>query len=203
MRRRLLALMAAACCCAAAHAMGEDARRLAAEVVVIGGDLRRLNAGAGRPLERPLERAGLEQRIAGALSSLPLLLRRAGDDPAPAIRMREALARKDWRALASALSDLRRRHPFDARPLLPPPTTPLRANGKAIHASTCAGCHDADGGDSLLPAKKLSAWIKTMPREEFAARLLLGVRGDRLTGWRNPFSDTELAALIAFYDTAP
>jgi hypothetical protein len=38
-----------------------------------------------------------------------------------------------------------------------------------------------------------------MPREEFAARLLAGVRGDASTAHRNPFSDLELGALIAWY----
>ena len=74
--------------------------------------------------------------------------------------------------------------------------------GASIHRSTCAGCHDAPSMDSLLPAKNLAAQLASMPREEFAARLLLGVRGDRTTAWRNPFSDSELAALMAWYASA-
>lgn len=210
MRRRPLArfaLLAAAGCCAAvtctavAQAAGEDQRRLAAELVVIGGDLRRLRAGDGGPLER----AGLEKRLAGALASLPLLLRRAGGDPAPVAPMRAALAGKAWRALGVTLAEVGRRHPFDATQLLPPrpADAATREAGAAIHRAACAGCHEADGADGALPAKRLATWIRAMPREEFAARLWLGVRGDRMTGWRNPFSDPELAALIAFYETPP
>jgi hypothetical protein len=51
-----------------------------------------------------------------------------------------------------------------------------------------------------LPALNLVEEAKRMPREEFAARLLLGVRGDRSTAYRNPFSDLELASLVAYYE---
>lgn len=197
MRIRLLLLaLAAACCSAAVQAAGEHERRLAAELVVMAGDARRLVAGEGGPLERE----GLARRLNGALASLPLLLRQANGDPQSVVALRDSIARSDWRALAAALVTLKRRHPFAAGGLLPARHTPeLRALGVSIHRSTCAGCHDAASGDSLLPAKNLAAQLSSMPREEFAARLLLGVRGDRMTGWRNPFSDFELAALVSFY----
>lgn len=38
-----------------------------------------------------------------------------------------------------------------------------------------------------------------MPLREFAARLLTSVRGDRLTSLENPFSDDQLALLLAHY----
>jgi len=194
--RILLAGLAAACCCATARAGGEHERRLAAEIAVMAGDTRRLLAGEGGPLERE----GLVKRLNGALASLPLSLRRARGDPGPAVAMRALMARGDWRALAGTLAMLQGQHPFDARALLPAAiTAELRALGASIHQTTCAGCHDAASGDSLLPAKNLAAQLKSMPREEFAARLLLGLRGDRTTAWRNPFSDHELAALIALY----
>jgi mono/diheme cytochrome c family protein len=165
----------------------------------MAGDVRRLMAAEGGPLERE----GLVKRVNGALSSLPLLLRRANGDPHPVVSMRASSARGDWRGLAAALATLKRQYPFDARVLLSAaPTSDMLALGASIHRSTCAGCHDAASADSLLPAKNLAAQLKSMPREEFAARLLLGVRGDRMTGWRNPFSDVELAALIALYSMA-
>ena len=45
-----------------------------------------------------------------------------------------------------------------------------------------------------------SLQAQRLPRGEFAARLLLGVRGDRGTAWRNPFGDLELGALLAYYE---
>lgn len=197
--RSLLAGLAAACCCAAVQAAGEHERRLAAELVVMAGDVRRLMDNEGGPLERE----GLVKRVNGALSSLPLLLRRANGDPHPVVAMRASTARGDWRGLAAALATLKRRYPFAARSLLSAEPTPeMLALGASIHRATCAGCHDAASGDGLLPAKNLATQLKSMPREEFAARLLLGVRGDRMTGLRNPFSDFELAALIAQYSVA-
>jgi cytochrome c553 len=194
--RFILAGLAAACCCAAVQAAGEHERRLAAELVVMAGDVHRLKSGDGGPLERE----GLVKRINGALSSLPLLLRRANGDPKSLAPMRALIARRDWRALSVALATLKQRHPFDARPLLVAVLTPEMLNlGASIHRVTCAGCHDAPSTDSLLPAKNLAMQMKSMPREEFAARLWLGVRGDTTTALANPFSDAELAALIAWY----
>ena len=162
----------------------------------MAGDVRRLITLEGGPLERD----GLVKRVNGALSSLPMLLRRANGDPLLVVAMRASSARGDWRGLAAALATLKRRYPFDARFLLLAESTPdILASGASIHRASCAGCHDAASADSLLPAKNLAIQLKSMPREEFAARLLLGVRGDRMTGLRNPFSDFELAALIAHY----
>lgn len=189
----------AACFCAAVQAAGEHDQRLAADLVVMSGDVRRLINGEGGPLERD----GLVKRITSALSSLPLLLRRADDNPTPVGGMRLSVGRGDWRAVSLALSDLRRRHPFEAsRLLLATPTPQMLKLGAAIHHATCRGCHEVSGPDRQLPARNLAQQLKSMPREEFAARLLLGVRGDRTTAWRNPFNELELAALLAWYASA-
>ncbi len=201
--RTLLIALAAACCCTTAGAgaggdgRGEHGRRLAAELVVMAGDARRLARQEGGPLERK----GLEQRLAGALSSLPLLLRRVRGDPAPVAALRALHGQRDWRILTNRIEALEIRYPFDARRLLvEAPTREMLARGASIHLSTCAACHDQpSANDSFLPAKNLAAQLKGMPREEFAARLWLGVRGDKLTALANPFSDAELAALIAGY----
>jgi len=184
---------------AAAQAGGGHDRRLAAELVVMGGDLRRL---LHEPVG-PRERQGLEQRLAGALSSLPLALRRAGTDAAPVGELRMALKLGDWHAMATGVDKLKRRHPFDARRLLgAKPTPEVLALGASIHKTTCASCHDAPWGDVLLPARNLATQLQSMPAEEFAARLLLGVRGDKTTALANPFSDSELAALNQYLKSA-
>lgn len=167
----------------------------------MAGDVRRL---IQEPV-RPLERDGLEQRLAGALASLPLTLRRAGSDPSPVLKLRQLVDRHDWPALLAQLNDLKRRHPFDAGRLLKAAQSQDDiALGASLHGSICAGCHDSPGAaDQLLPARNLAAQLRSMPAEEFAARLWLGVRGDKTTGYANPFSDAELAALIAWYRQAP
>jgi mono/diheme cytochrome c family protein len=128
-------------------------------------------------------------------------MRRAGADPSIVPTLRAALAKRDWRALQAGLETLRRRHPFEAGALLPPAATAERLRlGEAIHRQACAGCHDAPAADTPLPAFNLFEQAKRTPRAEFAARLLIGVRGDRSTAWRNPFSDLELGALLAYYE---
>ncbi|MDP2135289.1 MAG: hypothetical protein Q8J99_16935, partial [Sulfuritalea sp.] len=166
--RFILAGLAAACCCAAVQAAGEHQRRLAAEITVMAGDTRRLVLQEGGVLERK----GLEQRLAGALASLPLLLRRAQGDSATVSALRAAYKQRDWRRLAAQLETLKKRHPFDARHLLgAAPTREVLALGASIHTSTCGACHDQpSGADTLLPAKNLAAQLKSMPRDEFAAR---------------------------------
>lgn len=188
-------------CCGSVLAADEHERRLAAELLVLGGDVRRLVVETLPPLER----AGLEQRVAGALSSLPLLLRRAGLAGTEAVPLRTAYARHDWRALLAATVTLQQHSPFDSRRLIDTPTSPaILALGAALHRTTCAGCHDAPPqADMRLPAQNLAAQIKRMPRAEFAARLWLGIRGDKTSAYANPFDDRELAALIAYYGREP
>lgn len=181
-----------------AAAQGEHSRQLAAGLAVMAGDVRQLAAG-----EKPQRREGLRARVAGDLSSLPLLLRRAGGDATSVPPLRAALAKGDWRSLEQGLDALRRRHPLDLRTLLPAAPTPERLRlGEAIHHQTCAGCHDASTTDTNLPALNLTEQSRSMPREEFAARLIIGVRGNVSTAYRNPFSDLELGALIAYYGSA-
>jgi mono/diheme cytochrome c family protein len=115
--------------------------------------------------------------------------------------LRTALAKRDWRALRAGLAALQRKHPFEAGEILPRAITPERLRlGEAIHRQACAGCHEAPAADTQLPAFNLHQQAQRLPRGEFAARLLLGVRGDRGTAWRNPFSDLELGALLAYYE---
>lgn len=198
--RRLIACCWLAACSGQALAADHE-HRLAAELLIMGGDVRRI-------IEEklpPLERTGLERRVAGALSSLPILLRRSGHSGKDADPLRAALGRNDWRALQAALTALQRRNPFDARRLIDmAPTPSVLSLGATLHLETCAGCHDAPpAADTLLPAKNLSQQLRSMPRDEFAARLWLGVRGERHMGYSNPFNDSELSALIAHYGRPP
>ena len=194
--RLALALAVTLAFASGAAAGGEHHRRLAAELLVMAGDAGRLASSEPTPIQRD----GLRARLAGALSSLPLLLRRAGGDVTAVTALRAAAARGDWRGLRVTLDDLQRSYPHDLAAMASAPATPERlALGQAIHAQACAGCHDAPARDTRLPAHDLFRQVAAMPRAEFAARLYLGVRGDRSTALRNPFSDLELGALIAWY----
>jgi mono/diheme cytochrome c family protein len=196
---RVLALATAAVCCSTAvAAQGEHAQVLAAELMVMAGDVRRLAAGK----EPPLHLEGLRARLAGALSSLPVLLRRNAASASAVAPLRAAFSSGDWSTLAAGLDSLLRTYPFDAAILLPGNASPDRLRlGEAIHRQACAGCHTGLLTDTKLPAFDLFDQVRRMPREEFAARLLVGVRGDRSTAWRNPFSALELGALLAYYES--
>lgn len=195
--RLVLSLVVAAFAAATAFAQDEHERRLGAELVVMAGDLRRLTSSA----EPERSREGIRARLAGALSALPLLLREAGAPDAARIgEARAALERGQWAALERVLGQLSARHPLDLSHILPAGATPERLRvGRGIHRRACAGCHDAPSGDAALPASDLFRLAHSMPAEEFAARLINGVRGDASTGHRNPFGDLEIAALVAYY----
>lgn len=180
---------------ASAATAGDAARRLGAELLILAGDARRL----AQDRIGPRERAGLNERLQGALAYLPLLLRRAGDDPQPAAALREALARHDLKKFAFIVQGLSARYGFAPGWMARAPDRDLVAAGAKLHGEVCAGCHAADWGDTALPARQLQGLASGQAREEFAARLWLGVRGTREVAYANPFSDEELAALFAYY----
>lgn len=194
----LLIGLVAACCCATVQAEGEPSRRLAAELAIMVGDARQLSSARVAPQAR----AGLNERLQGALASFPLLLRRAGEATQPVAALRTSLKRQDWGSFIATLEPLLRRHPFAAGFMTLPPTLQRIAAGKALHEAVCASCHDADWGDTKLPAKHLPTQLAAMPRAEFAARLWLGVRGTREHAYANPFTAEELASLMAYYAQA-
>lgn len=192
--------VAAACFSVAATAATADpARQLAAELLIIEGDARRLWQGKSGPLER----RGLRQRLEGALASLPVALRRAGTEPHAVKALRTALRDNDAPRFARSLQPLIQRHRFTARFMMHAGPAQDIAAGAKLHRETCAVCHDTDRGDVALPAHRLQRLAASLSREEFAARLWLGVRGTREIAYANPFSDAELAALFAYYRSPP
>ena len=202
-----LAAVVATAAAGVARAAGEYERRLGAEIAVLVGDARRLT----EPMPEP-QRAGIVERIAAGLGGLPLLIRQARETnsnlpPVPREDMaaiRKALAERQLVVVLAGLAALARSYPFDTAGILPAEATPERlAAGKAIHETTCAGCHDHTDAGAMLPAHDLFRWARVMPEGEFAARLYTGVRGDALTALANPFGTEDLAALFAYYRAGP
>lgn len=175
-------------------------RLAAAEILVMAGDARRL---AEETLP-PLRQQGLRDRLLGGTSGLPLLLRLAGHPAAPGEveTLRAAIAAEDLGTLRRALDALAARVPLDTTGVLPPDHRPrARRLALALHDGLCAGCHDGRPAitDDLLPAEDLFQAARAMPRREFTARLMIGVRGDTLTAFAQPLSDADLAALLGLY----
>ena len=180
---------------------------LAAELLILRGDLRRLDE-AGLSAKN---REGLRQRIAGALGLLPWLLREAGDE-AGAERLRAWQSRPvsgaDARgALIAALDGAIHRHPIDRAAFLTSAPTPARLDeARAIHRTYCAGCHDGVGAgapDLTLPARDLFAMARAETVDEFLARMVNGVKGDASTHFANPLTDRQIGALWALYRSRP
>ncbi|TCS60597.1 hypothetical protein [Varunaivibrio sulfuroxidans] len=192
-----------------AHAQGDDARLLGAHILVIRGDLRRLDEGRLPAAQKK----GLRRRITGMLGSLAWQLRL--NDDAPSAPQARAYA-QNWRA-PEAKNDLTRwldaliaRHPLDTSPYDPALARPQdRAKALALHNAYCAACHGATPQDAppedaavARPARSLYTMVRNQSRREFTARMVSGVRGDRATGLANPLGNAQIAALIALYQDA-
>lgn len=197
---------------ASAHIQDENARRLAAQLLVLRGDLRRLQ---NRPLP-PAQKKGLRRRITGMLGSLAWLLR-LGGDPQAAPRARAYV--HDWvapgvsEAFTTWLDELIRRHPLDITPYVErgrdtgaARDRATRAKALALHEAYCAACHGATPADApaddptnARPARSLYAMAHNQSLREFIARMIAGVRGDRMTALDNPLNRAQIAALVALY----
>jgi len=184
------------------HAEGEHARRAGAELLVLGGDVEKLIRN--QTPEQQIK--GLRDRVLGGFSSLPLLLRFAaqeqgGEKPlADAAALRNLLKRERLTELARRIALLNSDYPFRGRGILPAsPTIQRIGAARRLHNRYCAACHDSPYLDTERPAFNLFSQARETGLHEFAARMVVGVRGDALTGLDNPLTDEEIASLIAFY----
>jgi len=187
-----------------ALAEGEHSRRAATELLVLRGDVRKLTQNNLSDLHI----IGLKDRIGGGLAGLEIMLRladqQAGIKPVDYSTVLDNL-RTSWRAsdftaLADRLSDLQSTHPFRATGILPiQATTSALTAAKELHEDLCAGCHDDPDLDVPRPAYNLFEDAQQLSGREFAARMSVGVRGDRITGIDNPLTDAQISALMFYY----
>ncbi len=189
---------------AVVFAEGEHSRRAGAELLVMLGDIKKLK----RKNVPDKQTKGLHDRIAGALSTLPLLLRLADEEqnrfrPEPDFsRLRRFLTENSLVDLATNLAGLSGSYPFRATGILPAEASDQRiGNALLQHKKLCAACHDSPYLDTERPAVNLFDQAKEMDIREFAARMVVGIRGDATTGLDNPFSDEEIKSLIVLYRT--
>ncbi len=188
----------------AALGQGEHGRRAGAELRVIAGDAARLEALTASGADTEIIQ-GLADRVRGGLSAIDILLRladqEAGRQP---LSYRQQVQKayvhtdaREWPSLGRLLTGLMTRFPL----LQPeyPDSAVLLESARQMHQSFCAGCHDTPVRGVSRPAYNLYRQAVTLPALEFYARMLVGVRGDRVTGIDNPLSDYEIAGLIALY----
>ncbi len=183
---------------------GEHARRAAAELLVIAGDAGRLDSGK----HSALQIQGLRARIRGGLSGLGILMRladqekgRLSPDYGSIVQTaRDNFEKDDLPAFLGEIKKLITRHPLQVPGILSVvPPKPGIARAADLHSRFCAGCHAEPDLEVSRPAYNLFEEINKMPPQEFAARMIIGVRGDRITGIGNPLTDTEISALITYY----
>lgn len=187
-----------------AFAQGEHGRRAAAELRVLTGDTRELLKLSMAETKTPQQK-GLADRIRGGLSGIQILMRladmEAGRAPVSYSQtMQELMLQSDannWQELQSLLTPLVAEFPLT----LPryPDTEALIKSSKELHHTHCAACHDHPAQETQRPAFNLYQQIASMDELDFFARMLVGVRGDRVTGIDNPLSDIEINGLMSHY----
>jgi len=196
------------CCFSRVSAQGEHSRIAASELLIVSADIQRLSGNQYTDIQKQ----GLAERIAGGLAGLEILLRLADQEKGSGTsqygaiirHLRGQIARNEYSAAVETLVPLLKSHPLRA-----PGITTAQPTGQAIdqarahHEELCAGCHDDPELDTNRPAYNLYSEVRKMQLAEFTARMIIGIRGDRITGITNPFTDAELAALIAFYRAGP
>lgn len=204
-RQRLFRAAAATLLAVAAFGVqaGPEARRFAAELAVLSGDARAL-------LEDELaahHRRGLHARLRGGLAGLRwrarlYLAERGGDGDAllrEIDRLRQLYAAEDLVQFTRRARELVRRYPLPMTGIDPQGATDRqREAGRGMYRRLCRGCHEHPDPAREAPARNLFQQARRLPRKEFMARLLLGIRGTPEVGLLNPFTDAELAGLAAY-----
>mgnify|MGYP000368487979 FL=1 len=105
--------------------------------------------------------------------------------------------------LQKNLERLSQKYPLLLSPVLQSSlTTAYFKQAEELHQRLCSGCHSGAFAERALPALDLFRQSRSMSRMEFTARILTGLRGNQLTSLENPFTGTELSALIGYYRTA-
>lgn len=182
-----------------ANAQGEHSRRAGAELRVVAGDIDRLITTP----ESTARHRGLIERIRGALAPMDILLRLADQEGGRAAgnyrtelaRLSASLDAMDLITASQITNELIGQFPLE--PLRT--TVDSSINALALHNKLCAHCHDNPVSHVERPAYNLFTEARALPADEFLARMLIGVRGDRVTGIDNPLTDQQIDALITLY----
>lgn len=184
-------------------AQGEHSRRAGAEIQVMLGDARLLRQFS-KSTHNPLHQIGLADRLRGGLVTLDILLRLSEQERqtlpqsrlAVVEKLRQAVVAENYDFILSTLESLAQKFV-----LILPDLKPSEDLGMAteLHQSMCAGCHNAPNLEVERPAYNLFEQSAATPTLEMFARMLVGVRGDRVTGLDNPLSDRQIVDLVHFY----
>jgi len=178
---------------------GEHLRRAGAELQVLYGDVRLLR----QPKLHQAHKTGLIDRIQGSLTALDILLRMADQEMGREVMSRlsettslkHSMASREYEQVENTLSVLLEQYPLRIPVMVVTDTT----EALAIHKSLCQSCHTTTLGNVERPAYNLFEQTRSIPRVEMFDRMLIGVRGDRVTGIDNPLTDFQIMAMITLY----
>ena len=188
-------------------AYGEHSKRLAANLLVLQGDLRQLL----KKDTSDIHHRSLSLRIEEKLGLLALLVRSANHEKSVSYSHNPEEFRQllflfnssEFKSLLNELESLSLKYPLFLSPILQSSFPPVFfKQAEEMHRRLCSGCHSGAMAVNSLPAYDLFRQSRSIARMEFVARMLTGLRGDQLTSLQNPLTDTELSTLISYYRNA-
>ena len=188
-------------------AYGEHSQRLAANLLVLQGDLRQLL----KIDNSDIHHRSLSLRIEEKLGLLTLLVRSANQQESVSYTHNPKEFRQllflfnlsEFKSLLNELESLSLKYPLFLSPILQSSFPPIFfKQAEEMHRRLCSGCHSGAMLVNALPAFDLFRQSRSIARMEFVARMLTGLRGDQLTSLQNPLTDTELSILISYYRNA-
>ena len=181
-----------------------DARLCSAQLLVIQGDLKRLQLSSTKQHHK----TGLKQRIAGALGTLGWLCRQHRQQvnldnsqyQEPINNIRFAFENKNWQVLEKNLSSLILTMPIDVGNFNFQHLSKKNLKTSiSIYKHYCQACHNKPNDETETPAYSLFEMAKNMSQEEFLARMLVGVHGTPKIALRNPLTDDDITGLITYF----
>ena len=188
-------------------AYGEHSQRLAANLLVLQGDLRQLL----KTDNSDIHHRSLSLRIEEKIGLLSLLVRSANQqesvsythNPEEFRQLLFLFNSSELKSLLNKLEGLSLKYPLFLSPILQSSFPHVFfKQAEEMHRRICSECHSGAMAENTLPAFDLFRQSRSIARMEFVARMLTGLRGDQLTSLQNPLTDTELSALISYYRNA-
>ncbi|MEH6458057.1 MAG: hypothetical protein V7749_17135 [Cocleimonas sp.] len=185
------------------NAFQYDARLCSAQLLVIKGDLTRLQ----HKETKEHHKTGLKQRIKGALGTVGWLCRQHSSANTNNSLHKESFNKA---RLAFKTENLQGLHENLDSLIL---SMPLKVNNFefqhlsnktlktsiSIYKHYCQACHNQPNDKSETPAYSLFKMAKKMSREELLARILVGVHGTSKIALRNPLTDDDITGLITYF----
>lgn len=179
-----------------------DARLCSAQLLVIQGDVNRLQ----KPETRSLHKTGLKQRIAGTLGTLSWLCRQHSQLlNTPKFQnhigiLQSAFKTTDWQLFKQNLSSLITKMPLNVKHFDPQHLTKKNLDTSiSIYKHYCQACHINPNNEVQTPAYSFFEMAKSMSRAEFLARMIVGVHGTPKIALRNPLTDKDISGLVTYF----